>query len=560
MNYLKSVPFRMCLMVVVLIRSRFLTVPVRCVGVGGQEVSGSVMKSLLLLLSVLSLRTHGARSSYGSSPDRVPVLDLHLDLSSLLHRLDPRFLSVTIDASLAAEERSMLLLRTQKIRTLAKALSPAFLRFGGTRQDFMVFDPKGGQQLTAAPSAEEACGAVQLPALLEGDLKQNWTQQLLLLQKEEHQGRYRRTQFTELTVDQLQSFSSCCGLDLVFGLNALLRTAQNRWNSSNAASLLRYCESRRYRMSWELGNEPNSFEKKAGIRVDGGQLGRDFTRLRKMMSESSLYRDAGLFGPDVGQPRDHRADILGGYYVDGRAASLEDFLDPTVLDSLAVKTGEVLETVKRASPGTPVWLGETSSAFGGGAAGLSDSFVAGFMWLDKLGLAARMGLDVVMRQVLVGAGSYHLLDDDLNPLPDYWLSVLHKRLVGPEVLNVDAVSGAGGGRRVRSYLHCANRRSYRDGAVVLMSMNLSPRPVRMQVPVPVSNSTVETFVLQSDRPGMDGLRSRSVKLNGVLLEMVDDETLPLLAGVPLPPSDHLQLPAFSLAFFVFTDAGAAACR
>ncbi|XP_023816659.1 heparanase isoform X3 [Oryzias latipes] len=476
------------------------------------------MKSLLLLLSVLSLRTHGARSSYGSSPDRVPVLDLHLDLSSLLHRLDPRFLSVTIDASLAAEERSMLLLRTQKIRTLAKALSPAFLRFGGTRQDFMVFDPKGGQQLTAAPSAEEACGAVQLPALLEGDLKQNWTQQLLLLQKEEHQGRYRRTQFTE----------------------------------------------------------PNSFEKKAGIRVDGGQLGRDFTRLRKMMSESSLYRDAGLFGPDVGQPRDHRADILGGflqsgggaidactwhhYYVDGRAASLEDFLDPTVLDSLAVKTGEVLETVKRASPGTPVWLGETSSAFGGGAAGLSDSFVAGFMWLDKLGLAARMGLDVVMRQVLVGAGSYHLLDDDLNPLPDYWLSVLHKRLVGPEVLNVDAVSGAGGGRRVRSYLHCANRRSYRDGAVVLMSMNLSPRPVRMQVPVPVSNSTVETFVLQSDRPGMDGLRSRSVKLNGVLLEMVDDETLPLLAGVPLPPSDHLQLPAFSLAFFVFTDAGAAACR
>lgn len=46
--------------------------------------------------------------------------------------------------------------------------------------------------------------------------------------------------------------------------------------------------------------------------MDGGQLGRDFTRLRTMLSQSSLYRDAGLFGPDVGQPRDHRADILGG--------------------------------------------------------------------------------------------------------------------------------------------------------------------------------------------------------------------------------------------------------
>ncbi|XP_024154685.1 heparanase [Oryzias melastigma] len=536
------------------------------------------MKALLLLLSVLSSRTRGSHlvAERGSpdEPDRVPVRELRLDLSAALHRLDPRFLSVTIDASLAAEERFMLLLRSQKIRTLAGALSPAFVRFGGTRQDFMVFDPVGRQDATAAPPADD-CGAARLPAWLEGSLKQNWTQQLLLLQKEEQQREYRRTRFTELTVDQLQSFSSCCGLDLIFGLNALLRTPRNSWNSSNAAALLRYCEARRYRMSWELGNEPNSFEKKAGIRVDGGQLGRDFTRLRTMLSQSSLYRDAGLFGPDVGQPRDHRADILGGflqsgggaidactwhhYYVNGREASLENFLDPEILDSLAVKTSEVLETVKEASPGTPVWLGETSSAFGGGAPGLSDSFVAGFMWLDKLGVAARMGLGVVMRQVLVGAGSYHLLDDDLNPLPDFWLSVLHKRLVGPEVLKVETVS-EDGDRRVRSYLHCASRKSYRDGAVVLMSMNLGQRPVRMRVPVPVSNSTVETFVLQSDRPGEDGLRSRSVKLNGVLLEMLDDETLPRLSGAPLPPSDHLQLPAYSLAFFVFTDAGAAACH
>lgn len=59
---------------------------------------------------------------------------------------------------------------------------------------------------------------------------------------------------TETTVDLLNAFSSCSGLDLVFGLNALLRTADNSWNSSNARSLLQYCESRRYRMSWELGN------------------------------------------------------------------------------------------------------------------------------------------------------------------------------------------------------------------------------------------------------------------------------------------------------------------
>ncbi|XP_078811843.1 heparanase isoform X3 [Oryzias latipes] len=469
----------MCLMVVVLIRSRFLTVPVRCVGVGGQEVSGSVMKSLLLLLSVLSLRTHGARSSYGSSPDRVPVLDLHLDLSSLLHRLDPRFLSVTIDASLAAEERSMLLLRAKQLRE--EGGDPGGRRSAGpglhpAQEDDVRVQPVPGRRTVWAGRGSAAGPPGR------------------------HPGGVRTS-----------------------------TTGMQRWNLTKSVLKVLFAA---FTDFWENGT----------VVVERRQW--------LCPPESFLQSGGGAID----------ACTWHHYYVDGRAASLEDFLDPTVLDSLAVKTGEVLETVKRASPGTPVWLGETSSAFGGGAAGLSDSFVAGFMWLDKLGLAARMGLDVVMRQVLVGAGSYHLLDDDLNPLPDYWLSVLHKRLVGPEVLNVDAVSGAGGGRRVRSYLHCANRRSYRDGAVVLMSMNLSPRPVRMQVPVPVSNSTVETFVLQSDRPGMDGLRSRSVKLNGVLLEMVDDETLPLLAGVPLPPSDHLQLPAFSLAFFVFTDAGAAACR
>ena len=37
-------------------------------------------------------------------------------------------------------------------------------------------------------------------------------------------------------------------------------------------------------------------------------------------------------------------------------------------------------------------------------------------WLDKLGLAARLGHEVVIRQSFV-KGSYALLDEDLNPNP-----------------------------------------------------------------------------------------------------------------------------------------------
>lgn len=59
---------------------------------------------------------------------------------------------------------------------------------------------------------------------------------------------------------------------------------------------------------------------------------------------------------------------------------------------------------------------ESSSAWGGGAHGLSDAFVAGFLWLDKLGVAARGGVEVVARQTLYQA-CYALLRPDLTPNP-----------------------------------------------------------------------------------------------------------------------------------------------
>ncbi|KAK1884180.1 Heparanase [Dissostichus eleginoides] len=332
-----------------------------------------------------------------------PVLPVLLHVSSVFRRVERRFLSVTIDSSLASEEKFMSLLGSPKVRTLAKALSPAFLRFGGTRQDFMEFSPI---RRGSSSSAEKSSSARLLPSWLEQRLKKEWSRQQILLKKEDLHRKYKRVKFTEYTVDLLHSFSNCSGLDLIFGLNALLRTSENIWNGSNARSLLQYCElggspelklrlpsisvsivtgTQGSRLMAPVGTvenqflKPNSYEKKAGVRVDGFQLGKDFAHLREMMSQSKLYRHAGLYGPDVGQPRNHRTDILQGYYVNGRDTSLEDFLDPDILDTLTLKTLEVLEKVKQVSPEKPVWLGETSSAFGGGAAGLSDTFVAGFM-------------------------------------------------------------------------------------------------------------------------------------------------------------------------------------
>ncbi|XP_034048349.1 heparanase [Thalassophryne amazonica] len=89
-------------------------------------------------------------------------------------------------------------------------------------------------------------------------------------------------------------------------------------------------------------------------------------------------------------------------------------------------------------------------------------------------------------------------------------------------------------------------------------MNLAPDPVQIFLPVCLSFNAVEAFVLQSKQPGRAGLCSRSVNLNGKLLKMMDDQTLPSLEGSSLPPADHLQLPSYSLALYVLKDAAALA--
>lgn len=68
-------------------------------------------------------------------------------------------------------------------------------------------------------------------------------------------------------------------------------------------------------------------------------------------------------------------------------------------------------------------LAETASAYGGGAPGLSNTFVASFLWLDKLGLTARHGLHGVVRQSVV-RGYYALLSDQYLPTP-----VSHQSLI-----------------------------------------------------------------------------------------------------------------------------------
>ncbi|EPY80975.1 hypothetical protein CB1_000770003 [Camelus ferus] len=114
------------------------------------------------------------------------------------------------------------------------------------------------------------------------------------------------------SLDKLYNFADCSGLHLIFALNALRRNPNNSWNSSSALSLLKYSASKKYNISWELGNEPNNYRTMHGRAVNGSQLGKDYIQLKSLLQPIRIYSRASLYGPNIGRPRKNVIALLDG--------------------------------------------------------------------------------------------------------------------------------------------------------------------------------------------------------------------------------------------------------
>ena len=208
------------------------------------------------------------------------------------------------------------------------------------------------------------------------------------------------------------------GLTLIFDLGNFVRYANGSWNATNAMDMLHHIAYRGFKLGWQLGNEPNSYKKYGPERVvNATQAGNDAVELRRILRDNDNFGTL-LVGPDVTRPKpkgssekflreylkttassEISAVSWHQYYVDGRTATEDEMVDPEILDLFKEQAEKVKSVLKETNTKKPLWLTETGSAWGGGAKGLSDTYAASFMYLDKLGVAGVYCNSVVARQM-----------------------------------------------------------------------------------------------------------------------------------------------------------------
>lgn len=441
-----------------------------------------------------------------------------------------------------------------RFRQLAEALAPARLRLGGTMSDRLIFTrddlpiscdvcPAESVSKSVCHSIKNICKHKFLPFFLMTGSK--WT--------------------------QINEFCQATNIKLLFAFNVLLRDIHNQWNEENAAELLQFSRLKGFEVDWQLGNEPNSFHHVFNVTVTPHMLGHDFKKLRKLLNHHG-YKKSLLVGPDTTRPQPHRPEcleymvqFLGNashyinvrswhqYYLNGRTAKLEDFWNPNTFDLFKEQVHTMRSHTTNYSH-IPMWLTETSSAYGGGAPDLSNSFAGSPLWLDKLGFAAKNNITTVIRQSFIG-GNYSLISEDLEPLPDWWVSVLYKKLVGNKVLHIACKCS----RYQRMYAHCANRKYTNDTtAITIYAINLEMATVRFFLngtALPGENLSIDEYIVSARS---NNRRTKTVLLNGWPLYY--ESSMPDLQPQRLTYGKHISMPPYSIGFWVVKNTSVKVCK
>src|SRR6202140_3314646 len=167
----------------------------------------------------------------------------------------------------------------------------------------------------------------------------------------------------------------------------------------------------------------------------------------------------------------------------------------------------------RFEPGKSLWITETADAACGGNPWAA-TFLDTFRYLIQHASLAQRGVKVIMHNTLASS-DYGLLDENtFAPRPNYWAALLWRRLMGATVLDPHTSPSP----NVYVYAHCLQNH---PGGVTLLVINADRQQV-YEITLP---SDAERYTLTAKQ-----LQDTTVQLNGKTLQMSRHGDVPQFLG------------------------------
>lgn len=437
------------------------------------------------------------------------------------------------------EYRSPIDLGNARLRTLAAALGPAYLRVSGTWANTTFFPDSDGPASSIPP---EGFKSVLTRAQWKG------------------------------VVD----FSIAVNAPIVtsFAFSAGTRDASGLWTPAQADKLLTFTQANRGRIAAAefmneptfaaLGGAPAGYDAKAYARdlavfrpflkskspetilLGPGGVGEGGALAPASMKTVSSADILALTGPVFDAVSYHSYGAVSARCAAGPAAEAGIKPENALSEEWLSRSGKI-ESFYAAlrdkyEPGKPLWLTETAEAACGGDR-FASTFLDSFRYLNQLGLLARRGVEVHMHNTLA-ASDYGLLDEKTyEPRPNYWAALAWHKFMGRTVLDPGPTNAPG----LHLYAHCLEGH---PGGVALLAINANDKAAaQMELTTASERYTLTAPTLQS----------REVRLNGATLALGPGDELPKFHGAPAP-TGPVDLPPASISFFAVTNARNSACR
>ena len=429
-------------------------------------------------------------------------------------------------------------LSNPRLRKLAGALSPAYVRVSGTWANSAYFQDSENAAPANAPSGFSG-----------------------VLTRAEWKG----------VID----FSHAVNAEIVTSVatGPGSRDAQGVWTSDQARQLFEYTKSAGGRIAAsEFMNEPTYAAMGGAPKgYDAASFGRDVAVFRTFLQKTTpdtLFLGPGSVGEGpfampMGGGVLKSEDLLHAagpvfdvfsYHLyaaaSERCASMGAASQTTVAAALSQdwlsrpeKIGAFYANLRdRFELGKSLWITETADAACGGNPWAS-TFLDTFRYLVQHASLAQHGVKVIMHNTLASS-DYGLLDENtFAPRPNYWAALLWRRLMGATVLDPHASLIP----NVYVYAHCLRNH---PGGVTLLVINADRQQVH-EITLP---SEAERYTLTAKQ-----LQDTTVQLNGKTLELNRDGDLPQFLGQSTR-AGRIRFAPTSITFLEITNADDSNCH